>query len=737
MKRGLLALAALVVVLVATFVVWSGGTSDVRRADQSTHESVGTEPDAAVEASALATSSDAVPPRERRAIDDRFAPVGQTVATSGGARLWSELLAPIDFATRAPVADATLVFFDASGARRERPLDGPIDQRDLRPGVLGVVDAPNHVARPFLPNDFASHAPGPLTVELRPSAALHIVADMSIDLSQRPIEYSIESGYDGRATGSDADRAAIDVSRRLRELLHGDLDVSARAQRVAALTVRREPAALPHFDLARTPDPSFGAQTRLTLPDRLPWVIDDLPAGVPIAIDMRIAEPLRIASTSDFATRDALKSVVFEPATSPRLVIERTLFGTVRGQLDDFDAGTHAIWIEPENVAPLAPRQVLAAERSGAFEIAPVATGRQRFGARWTTTGGVLTEYVRVVDVPADDVLDLGVLRADPDLERHRITLRPRVTIDGIEVEPAVDARLRDSSWSVDLLPFKPESVTIVPATAGGSARSSATAFEFEASGARRLEPSLRSMTARLGDAIVVEGVLPDRYRLLVRGQPAPRLDRLVLRPSIANPIVPITVASHVEQTVAVDLVSHWRTTFRFVHAGVDPLPPLELSMHRRGRSTIGFDPFAVATSVGDGSPQEHVLDEGSWVAEVRGAERGAGALPIERSQRLVGWSGFDVGETDESVVEIQLVAACALELSRAVVDAHPETNEIETRERLYVVGTHHDRAPHSSVHSTTYIVFEDLLPDSEYTIHPLGRKFRTGAPGSVTRIDA
>jgi hypothetical protein len=197
-------------------------------------------------------------------------------------------------------------------------------------------------------------------------------------------------------------------------------------------------------------------------------------------------------------------------------------------------------------------------------------------------------------------------------------------------------------------------------------------------------------------------------------------------------------VASHVEQTVAVDLVSHWRTTIRFVRDSTAPLTSLELSLKRRGRAANAeFDRSTYEMPLADGAPQEHALDEGRWVAHVHSLSIGSVAQPIERSQRLVGFRAFEVGETHEEVVEIELVAACALELPLAVVDAELETSQPKTVERLRVFSDHGESGPQPIAPDATTITFEDLLPDTEYTIQPLGRNFRTGAPGSVTRIDS
>jgi hypothetical protein len=545
-----------------------------------------------------------------------------------------------------------------------------------------------------------------LTVELRPSAALHIVADMSIDLSQRPIEYSIESGHSSSASASDEDRAAIDVSRRLRELLHGDLDASARAQRVVVLTARREPAALPHFDLARTPDPSFGAHTRLMLPERLPWVIDDLPTGVQVDVQMRLGGGLRVGSGGDFAELDELRSLYLDPASTSRLVIERDAFGTVRGQLGDFVDGDHELWIEPERTAPNVPRVVRRADEKGAFELELVPAGRQRLSARWTTTNGAVAEYTNIVEVPTDDVLDVGELHPESSQPGLEVTIALSFKIDGADAAPH-DTRLRDGTWTVEL--HRPDAYVDDDAP-------------------------LRSVSGRLGEVPVFESVMPGRYQLVPRYEHGPSDDAIVLRSSHTwSAAIDLTADS--EHPLVLALLEHHRTTVHFSHADGADLDAHIVRVRRSGRPRefAGMWTPSDVHDIGDGAPREFLLARGTWIVEARRGPESTTERTAEPSVDLVGFQTFVVGADGDPVVTLELTPACTLEFAGDF--AYRDLPADSTMPLLY--GAESIHIPELAPPGAPACVFTGLLPDTDYTLEHLGRTFRTGAPGSVTRIDS
>jgi|GEM_PF-6591240 len=694
---------------------------------------------------------------EREVVEDAPAP---------GGLVWADLFAPIDFATRVPIADWEVRIATPDGEVLVRAADEAVRAGDLAAKRIGAIDAGGSCPRFFRAEDVAAWLD-----ERRAAAAMDArdddVEDLGSDadaaaaLAPRPVSLCpsgtatvrFESDDPGLGPseadavqvilGTAGDAEAVDprllaapvpdegVLRRLldlqgtaRRVLDRDDEGVERAAMLDSLA--RGTGLAPLFDLDGPPLVAGLVHRAVRGFDDEPAIVDDLPLGFD-AVAMALDAPgLEISVDGGASWSEGFSNFFRIDAAPEALVLVRaTNPARVIGELPSDAAGAYHVLYDAD--ADLRLPLHLAVVSSGGlrpgapFAIEPVRPGSYRIEVRWRVRGGAddgaRAAVVRHFEVGPGDEHDLGSLVASG----ARVTVVPSFEIDGVLDPTALDGALEPMQWSVG-----------VTAVERGDPAMNGSWFGVSTSG---LEP------------VTLLGVPPGPCELSV-SQDSPLIDG---DPSVR--FVRWRYESEFDAfgDVRVDAVLEASRTTAVRIDLIVPGGPLDLcaadgaaAVRADGEQLLGLYSGGARWDEEAGEWRwtiESALPPGAWTITAAALTEFQGDAPPP-SGPVAGWVGaFElevpaVGEVPEARFVLERGAAVTgtarafngdLADDDSFVALVPEGDPPSARRQLW-----RWLARDADAEGT----FWNLLPNTTYRVEASGRTFTTGGPGSVLELD-
>ncbi|MEZ5978368.1 MAG: hypothetical protein R3F34_09125 [Planctomycetota bacterium] len=642
-----------------------------------------------------------------------------SVTEAGGARRWSDVLAPFDALDASRVADARIRHVAANGERRTLALGDAIGPNDLLEGCVGVIDSPHHLTRMFVPAELADVA-APRPVALHPVATLRLVASGS--WSVLPEGVTFQTFYpsfdddvepldahlgDGAPIDFDARRAFENVAAFGDELVDDAKDEKWRRRQVRWLL--RTEAAEKLFDLDLPP--TIGARcSREVDGGDLPAVdLERVPAAVPILVQSSVPSEMgtKVALVDPTGASDDTHGFGVTLAPDEVRVVEVVaaescaLSGRFTSNSSDRAFHTRR-WMEDQG--SWRGRNARDLESSEEFELTSLDPGHYVATATWSEDGearGTTFEF----DLAPGESRDLGTLAVAPDAPS--VTLVPKLLFDG---EP----------WPTDE-PIR-FAVSVQPASDSGAADPFGRHYvrtDLEPFVVAGLEPGRHF--ANVGP-VAFEGEVAERLRWKQTSRP-PSFEPSASAPAVELPIdvepsAPCVVTievpaldgnyAHELSGLAIDRATETCSRFKFDGAVYARKEPWE----SRAEFTLppgDYDLVVVVdTFVYDGDATERP----SWV--------GRASVTVTS------------GGTAETAVPLERAATCRASAealtgdpSRDFVSVHP----VDLPDGASILWFTADSSGGGSLE------LRGLFPNTEYAVSRGDVHFTTGAGGTVTEL--
>ncbi|MEZ5978363.1 MAG: hypothetical protein R3F34_09100 [Planctomycetota bacterium] len=666
--------------------------------------------------------------------DDEQASRRVTSDEAVGTVHWSDLLAPVDVASGAPIAGARLVHVDERGERRELALDAVVGPSDLAIGAVAVLVARGFCPRAFETRELARRteplpialgAAGQLRIELEDPSIEDVPAlDLRVGESRR---YDVPAALDPHLAELGLDTAhelaAIhSFGTVLREIVDGDPPAAWLAEELQrALRYER---LLPLFALEGPPTVGCFAYAELTGRSEFPIVLDDVPVGALLDVEVEQHEAegfhVSIGEPTWDVEREWSRYVWFErvvDAERPLVVAVRLQrAANLRGRIP---AGS------TEGVAHIVRRSA----RGGTYEVSrtPIGTdgefgatditpGAHVVEATWRLPSGAAARALREVDVPPGADVDLGLLTPDAGPSLHVV---PRLVLDGADDDAGVLAAVHDAVWSMTIGDV-PE---IAGAPSGVARIVEREDFEpFELSG---FEPARYRL---LVAPFALPGDLAERFRVtdwknhvevdLVHGDATVELV-LEVRTAVACEVVVVSPPTGKEDVIQAVAARAYETSTGLCY-GIEFDDGFELDATEAWsrRTTTSLPP-------------------GHWVVAATSRSMSMGALqdpPAEEMVDFVGTAEFDVAPGESPSVTLHLERAAAV---RGSLAAFGRDGTSTAPVMAAPSDMPRDMAALWSSWITKTRTFElrGLLPNRNYAVFDSEAEFESGAAGTVTEL--
>jgi hypothetical protein len=363
------------------------------------------------------------------------------VSEAHGVARWSDLLAPYDAHDNTHVADARISIVLADGQLVTASLSDPVDPRALVEGNVGVLDAPNHFSRLFLPHVLAE-ASTARVVSLQPAATLRFVptGDAPFLLEGAEIEIWSQFAFVGADFEPGPDHNALEGFANYGDrLIDPNLDERKRARLKKSL-MRRE-SSLPLFDLSLPTRLGNRSRSTATIAPESRLLDLRVPAASRAVVQLSVPEGLdAIWSLSADPTKQAAEAAhVLDPVQTPAVgqtttiglqsrpgatVIGRFPQDAVnpRGRLTRRGSGNPTVRLTGQ----------IDPDDGGRFELVQLEPGAYTFSSEWLESNDVFVNASTHFELTAGGRFDLGTLAAAADAKR--MTIVPVLRVDGVVV---------------------------------------------------------------------------------------------------------------------------------------------------------------------------------------------------------------------------------------------------------------------------------------------------------------
>lgn len=648
------------------------------------------------------------------------------VSEAHGVARWSDLLAPYDAHDNTHVADARISIVLADGQLVTASLSDPVDPRALVEGNVGVLDAPNHFSRLFLPHELAdvstAHA-----VSLQPAATLLLVPDNGATFL--PEGASIVLFFEG-APAERLDEAEpvsepessvapeLDDSALSSIANYGDrLTDSTRAARQRARHARWILArewARPLFDLERPTVLAFERYWRKSIDAQTDRVALRIPAHRAAGIALEppddsdliwciSAAPLTSSVTlvdhdfvaTDLAAGDVATLVVYSHASATVIGQFPANASNWKATLEDHTSDGDHQWR-------------LDVSDDGRFERNRLTPGSYSISSNWIGAEDVHVSAKVDFDLVAGQMVDLGTLA--PEASSKPVTITPVLRVDGVVVSEDLPCTFEVHIQRVDRTSVSSRRIV---------ERSNLREFACEG-----LEPALYELDIR---DLQFTGDAAKRY--LWVGDPHQ------VQFNLADTSITVELVVNVRSAGLCTLALHGpaiseRTYFRLDTSFIDEAGNRLRGVGTLSTSTEPRDGLFTFERLCDLPPGRYDV----WVVvEVESVTESARSA----DQSFVGHVDLMVNGGSPSRADVALQEATTLRgsFSDLVGERSADTwIRVHPTARPQVFLQSWISRPDEDAGEGHFVV-RGLLPHTEYEVARFGQRFTTGAPGSTTEL--